>query len=323
MRSHPVKDERCLVAAIALGLDAGLGDPENRYHPVAWMGTAIAKMRPLAPEENAPRLGFGAVVSLGGAAGCYGIGRIAEGVTNLLPSPLAMLIHGYLLKLVLSARGLRLAATEIENALLMGDLPEARRLLHWHLVSRDTETLSESEVCAAAIESVAENTSDGVIGPLYYYLMGGLGAAWAYRFSNTVDSMWGYRTKEYEWLGKFPARWDDLLNFIPARLTTLGLAIGGSLIGKDAHRGLRVWCRDYGLTDSLNAGHPMSMMAGLLDVELEKIGQYCLGAGSKAAESEDIRDSVQVMQVAVWALLSLAGLAAIVMKISGKKREKK
>lgn len=319
----PVKNERCLIASIALGLDAGLGDPKNQYHPVAWMGTAIAKMRPLAPEENASRLGFGAAVSLGGAAGCYGIGRIAEGITNVLPRIFAMIIQGYLLKLVLSARGLRLAAMEIENALLTDDLPEARRLLHWHLVSRDTETLCESEVCAAAIESVAENTSDGVIGPLYYYLMGGLGGAWAYRFSNTVDSMWGYRNEEFEYLGKFPARWDDLLNFIPARLTALGLGIGGCLIGKDARRGLGVWWNDHGLTASPNAGHPMSMMAGLLNVELEKKAHYRLGAGSKAARPEDIRDSVRVMQAAVWALLGLAGLATLVMKISGRKREQK
>lgn len=313
---------RCQIAAIALGLDAGLGDPQNRYHPVAWMGTAIAKMRPYAPVDNVPRLGFGAAVSLGGAAGWYWIGRMVEGITDFLPGPIAMLLQGYLLKLMISARGLRLAATEIENALLDGNLSEARRLLHWHLVSRETGKLTEAEVCAAAIESVAENTSDGVIGPLYYYLIGGLGAAWAYRFSNTVDSMWGYRNEEYEWLGKIPARWDDLLNFVPSRLTAFGLAIGGWWIGKDAHRGLRVWRRDHALTSSPNAGHPMSMMAGLLDVELEKKEHYCLGKGTKAATYEDIRNSVRIMQVAVWALLGLAGLAGMIMTITGKKRDR-
>ncbi len=285
-----MRNERCLIAATALGLDAGLGDPPNRFHPVAWMGTVIAKTKPYAPEENTSRLGFGTAVSLGGAGFSFGLGWLAERITDLFPRPLAMLVQGYLLKLVLSARGLRLAASEIEGALLAADLDEARRLLHWHLVSRETKDLTEAEVCAAAIESVAENTSDGVVGPLYYYLMGGLGAAWAYRFSNTVDSMWGYRNEEFEWLGKFPARWDDLLNFIPSRLTAMGLAIGGWWTGKDAGRGLRVWHRDHGLTSSPNAGHPMSMMAGLLDVELEKNGHYRLGAGSKAAAKEDIQE---------------------------------
>ena len=317
-----MRNDRCVIAALALGLDAGLGDPENRYHPVAWMGAAIAKMRPYAPVDNVSRLGFGAAVSLGGAAGCYCIGRMVEGITNLLPVPIAMLLQGYLLKLVISARGLRLAASEIEDALLDGNLSEARCLLHWHLVSRETGALTEAEVCAAAIESVAENTSDGVIGPLYYYLMGGLGAAWAYRFSNTVDSMWGYRNEEFEWLGKFPARWDDVLNFIPSRLTAMGLAVGGWWIGKDARSGLRVWQRDHAQTSSPNAGHPMSMMAGLLDVELEKKDQYRLGAGSKAAAKEDIHDAVRVMQGGVWALLGVAGLAALLMKFSGKKRER-
>ena len=313
---------RCQIAAIALGLDAGLGDPQNRYHPVAWMGTAIAKMEHYAPQGNYGRLGFGAVVSWSGAGLIFCFGRMAERITNLFPCSLTLLLQGYLLKLVLSARGLRLAAAEIENSLQAGDLNEARRLLHWHLVSRETGKLTEAEVCAAAIESVAENTSDGVIGPLYYYLIGGLGAAWAYRFSNTVDSMWGYRNEEYEWLGKIPARWDDLLNFVPSRLTAFGLAIGGWWIGKDAHRGLRVWRRDHALTSSPNAGHPMSMMAGLLDVELEKKEHYCLGKGTKAATYEDIHNSVRIMQVAVWALLGLAGLAGMIMTITGKKRDR-
>lgn len=317
-----MKDNRCLIAAIALGLDASLGDPENRYHPVAWMGTAIAKMKAYAPVGKASRFGFGAAVSLGGAAGFTCMGKLLEGISGLLPGPLAVIIQGYLLKLVISARGLRLAAAEIEEALKAGELEEARRLLHWHLVSRETMDLSESEVCAAAIESVAENTSDGVIGPLYYYLVGGLGAAWAYRFSNTVDSMWGYRDVEYEWLGKFPARWDDVLNFIPSRLTAAGLAIGGWWISKDARRGLRVWRRDHALTSSPNAGHPMSMMAGLLDVELEKRDHYLLGAGSKPASKEELHDSIRVMQRAVWALLGAAGLAALLMKLWEVKRDK-
>ena len=316
------EQERCLIAALALGLDAGLGDPENRCHPVAWMGTAISKVKPYVPQGKFAILGFGAAVSLGGAGFIFGLGWLAERITDLFPGPLAMLLQGYLLKLVLSARGLRQAAAEIEDALLVGELGEARRLLHWHLVSRETGELTEAEVCAAAIESVAENTSDGVIGPLYYYLTGGLGAAWAYRFSNTVDSMWGYHNQEYEWLGKFPARWDDLLNFIPSRLTAAGLAIGGGWIGKDAHRGLRIWHRDHALTSSPNAGHPMSMMAGLLDVELEKKGHYCLGKGSKPAMREDIRDSVHIMQGAVLALLGLAGFTSIVMTIARKKRDK-
>jgi adenosylcobinamide-phosphate synthase len=311
-----------LIAAIALGLDAGLGDPQSRYHPVAWMGTAIAKVRPLAPKDNASRLGCGAAVSLCGAIGSFCIGRIVEGATDWLPRPFGMIVQGYMLKLVLSMRGLRLAATEIEDALAQNDLDEARRLLHWHLVSRDTKSLTEPEVCAAAIESVAENTSDGVIGPLYYYLMGGLGAAWAYRFSNTVDSMWGYRNEEYEWLGKFPARWDDLLNFIPSRLTAVGLTFGGWWIGKDARRGLRVWRRDHGLTSSPNAGHPMSMMAGLLDVELEKKDHYRLGRGSREAGQRDIHDSVRIMQKAGWMILGLAGMAALIMKICGRERDR-
>lgn len=313
--------ERCLVAAVALGLDAGLGDPKNRWHPVAWMGSAIAKLKPFAPQGKHARFGFGAVVLLVGTGVVYILVSTLEWAAGLLPRPMDMFIQGYLLKLVLAARGLRLAAEEIEEVLAQGNLDEARRLVSWHLVSRETRSLTEPEVCAAAVESVAENTSDGVIAPLYYYLIGGLGATWAYRFSNTVDSMWGYRNDEYEWLGKFPAHWDDVLNLLPARLTAGCLAVGGWLIGKDVGKGAWVWQRDHGVTSSPNAGHPMSMMAGLLEVELEKKEHYCLGEGSKPAAREDIHDSVRIMQGAVWTLLGLAALATLMMKILGKKRE--
>lgn len=312
------KNDRCLVAALALGLDAGWGDPSNRFHPVAWMGNLIAGVERFVPASEGARLCFGGLISLGGAAGCYGVGWLFERALCALPRSTGLLFQAYLLKLVISARGLRLAATEIEAALQEGELSEARRLLGWHLVSRDTQSLSAAEVCAAAIESVAENTSDGVIGPLYYYLSGGLGAAYAYRFSNTVDSMWGYRDPAYEWLGKIPARWDDVLNLIPARLTAGGLWVAGLWTGKDARNGLHIWRKDHRLTESPNAGHPMSMMAGLLQVELEKKGHYRLGEGQRSASPQDIASSVQIMRRGVWIVLGL--MAGTALLLSGCRR---
>lgn len=317
--------DRCLVAALALGLDASLGDPENRWHPVAWMGSLIGRLKAFAPAGNAGRFCFGGLVALGGAGTCYGMGTLLELGLDMLPAPLALSAKAYTLKMMLSARGLRLAAQEIETALRQEDLNEAQRLLHWHLVSRDTRDLAEHEVCAAAIESVAENTSDGVVGPLYSYLLGGLGAAYAYRFSNTVDSMWGYHDAEHEWLGKFPARWDDLLNLIPARLTALGLALSGRLSGKNVKNGLDTWRSDRTLTASPNAGHPMSMMAGLLQVELEKKDHYRLGAGQRQATPADLADSVRIMRRAVWLLLGLMSAAVIMagfIKLAERKKIK-
>ena len=146
--------------------------------------------------------------------------------------------------------------------------------MSWHLVSRDTAQLDEAQVAAAAIESVAENTSDGIVAPLLAYAVGGLPAALIYRYVNTGDSLLGYRDAEREWLGKIPARTDDLLNLIPSRVTAL-LFI---LLRPQAWT---VWRRDARLTASPNAGQPMSAMAGALNIELEKVAHYRLNAGAR------------------------------------------
>jgi adenosylcobinamide-phosphate synthase len=149
--------------------------------------------------------------------------------------------------------------------------------------------LNESQVAAAAIESVAENASDGIIAPLFFYTLAGLPAAWAYRFANTVDSMLGYRDAAREWLGKFPARFDDLLNFVPARLTGLLIVLVSPFRGGSIAKSWNIMRRDASTTDSPNAGYPMSAMAGALEVELEKVRQYNLGKGQREPRSNDIK----------------------------------
>jgi adenosylcobinamide-phosphate synthase len=211
-----------------------------------------------------------------------------------------------------SLRGLIKAAEEVEDALKVGDLTEARRLASWHLVSRDTTALSEPQVAAATIESVAENVSDGVVAPLFYYVLGGLPAALAYRFVNTADAMLGYRDPTHEWMGKAPARLDDLANLIPARLSAALIVLASALIGENSRMAWQVWQRDAGVTASPNAGHPMSAMAGALDVELEKVGHYRLGAGGRQPASGDIRRAarliffVPILIAALLALLSFS-----------------
>lgn len=248
----------------------------------------------------------GFVITVEGAGWMWVIGRM---ITKL-PDPLRWIAEVAILKTTFSLSGLVNAAGDVEAALENDDLDEARKWVSWHLVSRDTSALDESQVVAATVESLAENLSDGVIAPLFFYRMGGLPAALAYRYVNTCDSMLGYRDAEREWLGKFPARFDDVLNFVPARLTALGiLGVGwvegwfvGSLDGKPAE----IYWRDNRTTDSPNAGHPMSAMAGALDVELEKVGQYRLGAGLKKPVSADIRRAIHMLYKATGAMLGRA-----------------
>jgi adenosylcobinamide-phosphate synthase len=286
------------VLLTALLLDVVFGEPPNPYHPVAWMGKAIGQLRQrvLVVGKLRPLLG-GAGISLGGTAATAVLAFLIDRVLRWVP--LGWLLAGVLLKLTFSLRGLSDAACSVEAALRDGDIQQARHMAAWHLVSRDTSQLDEAQVAAAAVESVAENTSDGVIAPLLFYALGGLPAAYAYRWAQTCDSMLGYRDEMREWLGKVPARFDDLLNLIPSRLTALLFVVAAPLVGDDSGRAYRIWRRDGGQTASPNAGQPMSAAAGALGVKLEKVGHYQLGEGLCQPQPDDIRRARYLMFAAV------------------------
>ncbi len=307
--------DRLASLIVALLFDALFRDPPNRYHPVAWMGRYIDWARERTPEGKGARFTWGIGLLLSGAglsalAG-WGIERAMDGRSRWLRA----VVQGIVLKSTFSLSGLIRAALEVHAALRRGDLTEARRAVAWHLVSRPTADLSASQVAAATIESIAENTSDGVIAPLFYYALGGLPAALAYRFVNTADAMLGYRDVEREWLGKGPARADDVLNLLPARLTALALVIAAWLQGEDVCAAWRIWRRDGGKTASPNAGHPMSAMAGALGIELEKTGHYRLGRGARPPGVEDIERAIALTRAAVFIVL-LSGMLEFVRSVA-------
>ncbi|MGB9672721.1 MAG: adenosylcobinamide-phosphate synthase CbiB, partial [Anaerolineales bacterium] len=297
---------RKFIIWIALAFDSLFGDPPNRFHPVAWIGHSIKQIEVHLPYQN-PTLAFleGLAVWISGSSLIFTLAGVVGRVCSLLPFPLNFLGEAYLLKMTLAYRGLSSAATQIATV-LPENLSEGRRLLAWHLVSRETSELSTVQVAAATIESVAENTSDGIIAPLFYYALGGLPLAWLYRFSNTLDSMWGYHSDHFEWLGKAAAKIDDILNYIPARLTAFLIVISAWMNGEHALQAWHVIKRDAQSTASPNAGYPMSAMAGALGVELEKVGSYRLGKDLPSPEVKDIKRSLAIMRGAV-----LIGVTAI------------
>lgn len=307
-----------MLQLLALVIDILFGDPPNEYHPVAWMGSGIGSARKFAPKTGSQKqLGFGGLIAFGGVALAVSIGWSVTRILRIFPKPFNWLAEAGILKIMLSVGGLSRAAFEIQSALDGGDLPEARRLTNWHLVSRDTSELTESQVAAATIESVTENTSDSILAPLFYYTLFDLPGALAYRFTNTADSMLGYHDEEREWLGKIPARLDDVLNFIPARLTALLFIFVNWVSDGDAARASAIWRRDSRKTESPNAGHPMSAGAGVLGVELEKVDYYNLGEGQRPPKADDITRSVRLMQTTVFVA---AGLFGIVSLLKRKKR---
>jgi adenosylcobinamide-phosphate synthase len=291
-----------LVLALALAFDLLVGELPPVAHPVVWMGRVIAAGVQVAPRGRAGlALAFGCLLALTVPLAFAVMGQCL--LAPLAQVPVAwVVVSSLLLTSTFALRGLRQAAYQVRTALAEGKLPAARMALR-SLCSRDASDLSEGEVVGAAVESLAENTSDSVVAPLFYYALFGLPGAIIYRAVNTLDSMVGYHG-HYEYLGKASARLDDLLNFIPARLTAVLMLIAGGLLRLPVARGVSVLFRDAGKTESPNAGWPMAAMAGLLGVQLDKRKSYTLGDAVEPLSGRHIRDAWRVVLLG-------AGLAAL------------
>ncbi|GIW10435.1 MAG: adenosylcobinamide-phosphate synthase CbiB [Chloroflexi bacterium] len=295
---------RASALLLAALIDALLGEPPARLHPVVWMGRALSAVEPLLLRGSARRqLLAGALVTLGGASACLVLGTLLDRL--LARPPGGWLLHAWLLKGCLAWRALDEAAGRVQGLVAAGDLASAREALR-ALVSRDPTTLDREQIVAAGIESVAENFSDSLVAPLLAFLVAGLGGALAYRWLNTADAMIGYRG-HYEWAGKVAARLDDVANFLPARL-----AAGLLLVVAPSRRGVAVLWRDHAQTASPNAGWPMAAMAGLLDRALEKPGHYRLNA---AAPLPDLADLATAR-----AVVARGWLLALALAIFGERR---
>jgi adenosylcobinamide-phosphate synthase len=205
-----------------------------------------------------------------------------------------------------AGRALGEAASRVRDALEAADIGAARAALS-SLCSRDPKALRAEELVGASVESLAENASDSWVAPLFYYALFGLPGAVAYRAVNTLDAMIGYHG-HYEWLGKASARLDDILNFVPARLTAAFLLVAGALRRAPVRRGLAIWQRDAAATESPNAGRPMATMAGLLGVRLEKAEHYALGDALQPLTPKQILEA--------WRIVQLAGAAAAIVAVS-------
>ncbi len=303
---------RGAVVAGALALDALLGEPPESLHPTVWMGRAISafEKRAIATKSRAGRRLKGVALAFTLPAASFALTRFVERSSpcGLRPSLAVVLISA-----TISARGLAHAARGVADALESGDLAGSRALVG-EFVGRDTAGLRESEVARAAVESVAENVSDGVIAPMLYGLFFGAPGALAYKAVNTLDSMVGHRAPRYAELGWASAHLDDLANLIPARLTVLAVT---AVSGQPA-RTLSAALRHGSLTDSPNAGRVEASFAGALGLKLGGANSYggvirkgpILGDGL-SPEAPDIRQAVRLMRrccALIASLMLLDGL---------------
>lgn len=305
-----------LALLLALAIDRCWGEPPVALHPVAWMGRYLGWIggliapRSAEPSPNWHAFAAGALAWYGGAMLCgLAAWSLQWGVFHLHPLPAAVLL-ALLLKPMLAWRMLRDEVAGVEQG-LAESLDAGRRRLG-RIVSREVMRLDATQVRESAIESLAENLNDSVVAPVFWFVVAGLPGAVVYRFCNTADAMWGYRGfrggVHWEWAGKWAARADDALSWIPARFTALlvALAAGGMPLARlrgDARR-----------TPSPNSGWPMAAMALALDVRLRKPGVYALNGHARAPAATDTGRAIAlggaaILLLAAWAAAMFAALA--------------
>ncbi|HEX5391375.1 MAG TPA: adenosylcobinamide-phosphate synthase CbiB [Burkholderiaceae bacterium] len=283
-----------LAILVALAVDRLFGEPPARWHPVVAMGRYLgctgARVAPTTGQTHRPWRVF-LLGALAWALGATLVVVLAAGFVMLVreaPPLWQALLLGLLLKPLLAWQLLRDEVRAVETALATS-LDAGRARLAW-LVSRDVTALTVAQVRESAIESLAENLNDSVVAPLFWFLIAGLPGAALYRFANTADAMWGYRGerqgRDWTWAGKWAARADDVLSWVPARITALLLALWGPW---------RVWRQlalESRLTPSPNSGWPMAAMALGLGVRLGKPGVYTLNASGRAPGPADTQRAV-------------------------------
>lgn len=342
----PVVSAWLLGAAVllALAVDRWLGEPPVRWHPVVWMGSYLgwagrwvqARTRQApdgAPDYKAFWLGAlvwiagGALVLIATAGLQWGLAWLLAqasgqgGVAYVGAWVMVAVLLGVLLKPLLAWAMLQSEVLAVERALQPehgGSLAHGRERLRW-LVSRDVTALSETQVRESAIETLAENLNDSVVAPLFWFVLLGLPGAALFRFANTADAMWGYpgvyQGRNWLWAGKWAARADDVLGWLPARLTALLLAL--AVRGADAGLSLARLRTEARRTPSPNSGWPMAAMALALGVRLGKPGGYVLHAAGRAVTALDTGRAIVHASKALLALVVIAQAAIILIAFWG------
>ncbi len=315
---------------VALAIDHFFGEPPVRFHPVVWMGNYLTwvgehmqsrSRRTLAAGGAAtgnepadlPAFALGALAWLWGmllvGAAAYGIEQTVLAWLEPLSWAgllLAALLLGLVLKPALAWAMLRTETQAVELALSGlpdGSLARGRERLRF-LVSRDVTDLSEVQVRESVVESLAENLNDSVVAPIFWFVVLGLPGALMYRFANTADAMWGYpgfyKGRNWQWAGKWAARADDVLSWLPARITALLLAMAAAGVS------WRQLYRDAARTPSPNSGWPMAAMALALGCSLSKPRVYVLNSPGREPEAADTERAIRLASRALW--IGLAGL---------------
>ena len=306
-----------IVGVVAFLIDALIGDPRSRLHPVVLIGNLISLLEKLLRRDlDSPTkkiLKGGILVSVVVAVALL-VGLGIEVLMQDVPSLAAQIfIQALVLSFMISPRSLGDAGREIYYLLERENLARARQKVGW-IVGRDTQNLNEAEVTRATVETVAENTVDGIISPLFYFAVGGLPLAIAYRAINTMDSMLGYKNDKYLYFGRVAARLDDVANFIPARLTGLLFICAAVVLSLDYKNALKMMRRDARKHPSPNGGWAEATVAGALRIRLGGMNYYFgkphfrayMGEPEENLEAVHILGAIRMMYTATILFLMIA-----------------
>ncbi len=297
-------------------LDLALGDPHWAPHPVRAMGALIAALEKLLrrcfPKTPRGELAGGAVLAVLVPGICTGVGAAVFRLCGLLSPWFRLAAETVLCYQLLAARSLRDESMKVYTALKTGSLEDARRAVSM-IVGRDTERLDEAGVTRAAVETVAENASDGVIAPLLYMALGGGLAGLAYKAVNTMDSMVGYKNDKYLYFGRAAAKLDDAVNYIPARLAGLLMCLAAALSGGNGKKAFQTWKRDRRNHSSPNSAQTEAAMAGALELQLAGPSYYFGKLVEKPTIGDPIRPIVpEDIPFACRIMLATAALALLI-----------
>lgn len=279
--------------SIAFILDFILGDPDFAFHPIRLIGRLISALEKLLrrvfPKSKNGEVIAGAVMAvlvmvISGAVTAAALFALYK--LNLIAGIIGEAIICYFM---LAAKSLKQSSMNVYDALLSGDLGKSRQAVSM-IVGRDTENLSEEGIIKAAVETVAENTSDGVIAPLFYMLIFGAIGGVVYKSINTMDSMVGYKNDKYINFGKFTARLDDIANFIPSRLSAAVMILSAAVIKMDFKNAVKIYRRDRKKHASPNSAQTEAVCAGALDIELAGDAYYFGELHEKPHIGDDLRD---------------------------------
>ena len=313
------------VAILAFLIDAVIGDPRSRFHPVVLIGKLISGLERLfyrPGESDERKLLSGTLLVSIVLLVSYEAAAFVLYLSYQIPFAWGSgVISALVLSFTISPKSLAQAGREIYTLLVRDDLDGARKRVGW-IVGRETTHLDAGEVSRATVETIAENTTDGIIAPLFYFAIGGLPLAVLYRAANTMDSMLGYKNEKYLYFGRAAARLDDVLSYIPARITGLLFVVSAGFLGFDVRHALAVMRRDAYKHPSPNGGYAEAPMAGALHIRLggyntyfgKKMFRAYMGDAIEKLAPHHIMESIRMMYTATILFLIATALVFQVMR---------